>query len=92
VYGLPGAGLLCTEASASCEKLIHALLHLLLCAGIKGTVINKQQVTNDSVDDFSSCIEASLVEQFSIGSVTNLYTGVILDKSVYQHSGKHNEE
>jgi hypothetical protein len=71
-----------TEFSASCRKLVYALSHLLLCAGVYGTVIRKQQVADDGVADFSSCIMVSLVEQFSIGSVTNLDTGVILEKSV----------
>ena len=68
---------------------MHFVLHHLFCAVIEGTVIRKQEVSDDSLLDLWNSLHAPKVEQSAINPVSDRYSNLAVMESISQHSGEY---
>ena len=68
---------------------MHFVLHHLLCAGVEGTVISKQEVSDDSLLHLWNSLQAPKVEQPTISPVSDRYSNLAVMEGTGQHGGEY---
>ena len=68
---------------------MHFVPHPLLCAGVEGTVISKEEDSDDSLLHLWNSLHAPKVEQSAISPVSDRYSNLTVMEGISQHGGEY---
>ena len=68
---------------------MHFVLHNLICAGVEGTVISKQELSDDSLLHLWNSLQAPKVEQPAISPVSDRYSNLAVMEGTSHHGGEY---